>query len=134
MTPTQVLHKARLSEWTARFQEQSKSGLTVKDWCAQNQLSIHSYHYWKRQLKSAYLDAMPDIVPLLPQPLPPAPAVSVSSNFSNSYNSAKLSNPPVSDASASDLVSLHTPDFCIQIRASASDESVLRLLKAVRHA
>ena len=36
MNVNQTMHQANLSKWTALFHEQRQSGLTIKDWCSQN--------------------------------------------------------------------------------------------------
>ena len=65
MNSHQKLHQALLNEWASRFADQKASGLTVRDWCSQNNLSIHKYNYWKHQLKEAVTDqVLPDIGPL----------------------------------------------------------------------
>ena len=65
MNAKQKLHQANLTEWAARFSDQKASGLTVRQWCEQNQLSIHKYNYWKHLLKEEVVDSLlPDIVPL----------------------------------------------------------------------
>lgn len=43
MNARQKLHQLHLQEWTARFAEQKASGLTVRQWCDQNNYSIHTY-------------------------------------------------------------------------------------------
>jgi hypothetical protein len=70
MNAKQKLHQVRLNEWTTRFKEQKASGLTVRQWCDQNQVSVHTYNYWKHVLKEELVDQMlPDIVPVtLPVP------------------------------------------------------------------
>ena len=78
MNAKQKLHQAHLTEWAARFSDQKASGLTVRQWCDQNHVSIHKYNYWKHQLKEEVVDQkLPDIVPLpVPAPLSAAePAV-----------------------------------------------------------
>ena len=65
MNSHQKLHQVRLNEWASLFADQKASGLTVRDWCAQNNLSIHKYNYWKHQLKESITDQfLPDIAPL----------------------------------------------------------------------
>ena len=65
MNAKQKLHQAHLREWAARFTDQKASGLTVRAWCEQNQISIHKYNYWKHILKEEVVDqALPEIVPL----------------------------------------------------------------------
>ena len=38
------IRQAKLSRWAALFQEQASSGLTIKDWCIQNDVSIHAFY------------------------------------------------------------------------------------------
>ena len=65
MNSHRTLHQALLNEWASRFADQKASGLTVRDWCSQNNLSTHKYNYWKHQLKEAVTDqVLPDIAPL----------------------------------------------------------------------
>ena len=51
MNAKQKLHQVHLQEWTVRFADQKASGLTVRQWCEQNNLSFHTYNYWKHLLK-----------------------------------------------------------------------------------
>lgn len=65
MNTKQKLHQLRLNEWSSRFSDQKASGLTVKQWCDQNNLSIHTYNYWKHLLKEELASqVLPDIVPV----------------------------------------------------------------------
>ena len=47
----------RRQSWALMLQEQSASGLSVKDWCAQNNLSTKSFYYRRRQVQSMILDS-----------------------------------------------------------------------------
>ncbi|MBR5316795.1 MAG: hypothetical protein IKU39_02765 [Lachnospiraceae bacterium] len=65
MKTTEKLHQIHLNEWAARFSDQKSSGLTVKQWCEQNNFSIHTYNYWKHLLKKELKkQVLPDIVPI----------------------------------------------------------------------
>ena len=65
MNARQKLHQVNLQEWTVRFADQKTSGLTVRQWCEQNNLSFHTYNYWKHLLKEEVVDqTLPDIVSL----------------------------------------------------------------------
>ena len=70
MNNKQKLHQIKLTQWSARFQEQADNGLSVKAWCAENNVTIHTYNYWKHKLKLEYIDSMlpakHDIVALTP--------------------------------------------------------------------
>ena len=130
MNAKSKLHQVKLSQWTTLIQEQSRSGLTVKDWCMQNNISFHAYNYWKHILKESVVDSvMPDIVPLV-SPVP-------SSAFSDQRNT--LSNP---SAFSPDLcnsrdrslpVSVSLGDVRIEIGSNASDDVICSIIKAVRH-
>lgn len=89
MNTTQKLHQAQLNEWAIRCKEQKDSGLTVRKWCEENQISIHAYNYWKHLLKTEMVDQMlPDIVPIaLPVSQEP---VAVTPDRSNCANCATL--------------------------------------------
>lgn len=64
MNTKQKLHQLRLNEWSSQFSAPKASGLTVKQWCDQNNLSIHTYNYWKHLLKEELASqVLPDIVP-----------------------------------------------------------------------
>ena len=62
MSTKSTIHQAHLNEWVIRLSDQKSSGLTVSDWCEQNNFTIHQYFYWKRQIKSqAVKQMLPDI-------------------------------------------------------------------------
>jgi hypothetical protein len=146
MKSSQKLHLAKLAEWSVRFQEQAASGLSIKDWCSQNGVSLYAYQYWKRIAKEAYLDSLiPEIVQV-PEPALPAssdqltalPSATPPVGLSTCSNSRDLYN--LSDSRGSD--SLRSPqsvllsigDIRIEFGATSTDEDIFRILKAVRHA
>ena len=42
MNTTKQLQQIKLDQWSVLCKEQSKSGLTVKQWCDQNGCTIHT--------------------------------------------------------------------------------------------
>lgn len=46
MNAKQKIHYAKLNQRIGLFKEQADSGLTVKQWCEENNYSIHTYNYW----------------------------------------------------------------------------------------
>lgn len=123
MNAKQKLHQANLAKWTALFHEQASSGLTVKNWCAQNNISIHKYNYWKRMVKEMYVDSvLPDIVPIAPVSLPSLPPDLPDYQQTASHDSL---NP--------DRLSIIIGGIRIEIGSSASDEMISGIIKAVRH-
>ena len=55
MNTTKQLQQIKLNQWAVLCKEQTKSGLTVKQWCDQNGYPIHTYNYWKYRLKENYV-------------------------------------------------------------------------------
>ena len=130
MKATQQIHQTKLSKWSALFQEQADSGLTVREWCQQNSLSIHAFYYWKRLAKEQYVNSlMPEIVPLPITEAAPSSETSVPEDLSNSYN---LHNS--SPQKHSNEVTVSIGDIRISIGALASDEMISGIIKAVRNA
>ncbi|MCD8249451.1 MAG: hypothetical protein LUC60_06325 [Lachnospiraceae bacterium] len=130
MNAKQKLHQAKLAQWAVRCKEQTDSGLTVKAWCEQNNISVYTYNYWKHQLKSEYINSlMPDIVPVS---LPPV--------TSSQPVAPGCLDTPVPDLRQSrdsrDRACIHisTPGIDIAVSSSADDELLMRLIKAVRYA
>lgn len=124
MNARQKLHQVHLQEWTVRFADQKASGLAVRQWCEQNNLSFHTYNYWKHLLKEEVVDqALPDIVP-----------VSVSA-LSESVHSLEITKPEIrSIRSNSSNVKMQVNGISIEIDASVSEEFLSKLIKAVCYA
>jgi len=38
-------------DWEIKVREQEESGLSINEWCRQNQITKASFHYWKEKLK-----------------------------------------------------------------------------------
>lgn len=127
MNARQKLHQLHLQEWTARFAEQKASGLTVRQWCDQNNYSIHTYNYWKHILKEQVADQLlPDIVPLsLPEALPSCSdnSVPVHTDLTNRTIRANCST-----------VKLTVNDIVIEVSIDTPEDFLCRLIKAVRYA
>ena len=130
MNARQKLHQIHLQEWTVRFAEQKASGLTVRQWCKQNNLSFHTYNYWKHLLKEEVVDqTLPDIVPLsLPV-------------LSDSVSSLETTVPDIrsfranrSIRSNNSNVQMQINSISIEIDSSVSGEFLCKLIRAVCHA
>ena len=122
MNSNQTLHQTKLAKWTSLFHEQRESGLTVKDWCSQNNVSPYAFFYWKRIAKEAYVQS---IVPNNPSRPP------MCGNDSHElYNLRNWQTP----ASVPDSpLTLSLPGIKIEFEGSISDNQILQVLKAVRH-
>ena len=130
MNARQELHQVHLQDWIVRFADQKSSGLTVRQWCEQNNLSFHTYNYWKHLLKEEVVDqALPDIVSVSVPALP------------NSDHSLEITNTEISYIRANHSFCPNRTNFKIQINdisigidSSASEEFLSKLTKVVCHA
>ena len=43
--------------WALMVQEQSNSGLSIRDWCSQNNISTKTFYYRRKQIRSELLQA-----------------------------------------------------------------------------
>ena len=59
-----VKQEVRLQEWTAQIEAQQASGLTVRQWCAENGIKPKTYYYRLKKVREQFLDSSPAIVPL----------------------------------------------------------------------
>ncbi len=137
MNAKQKLHQLKLQQWADICKQQISSGLSVKDWCLENNISIHTYYYWKHLLKQEYLDSvLPDIAPLSDcqsganaiSPVITDPATA--SHPTLEHNSNNLCN----SLDSGNSISIYIGDILIHIGESVSEELLFWVLKAVRHA
>lgn len=123
MNTRQKLHQLRMNEWATRFSDQKASGLTVKEWCDQNDLSIHTYNYWKHALKEELASqVLPDIVPIM-IPESSASLAPIESNDSILTNCAIRST-----------AKLTYNNLSIKFDSDISEAFLSAIIKAVRHA
>ena len=65
MSSKSIIDQAKLASWASMFSDQKTSGLSVAEWCLQNNISKNRFFYWKRKLKDEVISSsLPDIVPL----------------------------------------------------------------------
>ena len=127
MNARQKLHQIHLQEWTVRFADQKASGLTVRQWCEQNNLSFHTYNYWKHLLKEEVVEqVLPDIVPLT------VPALSDSDSSLETATPEIRANRAIRSNDSN--IKLRINGISIEIDASVSEEFLIKLIRAVCHA
>lgn len=137
MNNKQKLHQIKLNQWGEHFQEQAASGLTVKARCEENNITIHTYNYWKHKLKLEYLDSLLpseyDIVALPPNLLPTP--TSVRAQFPDTTPLCQLRDSCKShDIPHTDSICITMGDIRISADPSVSEEKLLQILKVMRHA
>ena len=131
MSTRSMLHQAKLNEWASRFAEQKSSGLTVAEWCKQNNLSEHRFFYWKRQLKEEAIEqVLPEIVPLAM----PSVQDTVTQVTAKAAEVASESCASCASFASGPSARLFINGICIELDASANEAFIKNVIKAVRHA
>ena len=49
-----IKHAVMLQEWSTKIAECRSSGMSVKDWCAEQGITIKTYYYWEKRLRKSY--------------------------------------------------------------------------------
>ena len=130
MTTKQKIHQARLNDWAAKFKEQKASGLTVRQWCGQNDLSIHKYNYWKHKLKEEIASQlMPDIVQLsiLDQ-------VTLTGTVPGKVDTYSLPDRPIRPNCATPNIRLCIDGVAFELEPPVSEDFLKTLIRAVHYA
>ena len=47
----------RQQSWQLMIKEQSRSGLSVRDWCALNDISTKTFYYRRKKVQAMFLEA-----------------------------------------------------------------------------
>ena len=134
MNTKDKIHQTMLNDWAVKISNQKSSGLTVREWCVQNNVTLHKYNYWKHLLKEEYVSqALPDIesVPLSAiYTSPQSPAViNASQDVSTRHDRANCTNRTICT-----MVNLVINDVSISIESSVPEDFLRTLIKAVRYA
>jgi hypothetical protein len=128
-----MLHQAKLNEWASRFIEQKASGLSVSEWCRQNNQSRYKFFYWKRLLKEeAALQVLPDIVPLSVPSV--SPQLQPDSTFPTTSELGSATCASCATFTSNLCARLYINGICIELDSSANETFIKNIIKAVRHA
>ena len=106
-----VTTAVRNQGWLAMIRDQKQSGLTIKEWCARNQISEHCFYYRQQKLREMYAGNLPMFAELLP---PPQPALNLDKMNSTAY--------------------IETPSLRIGLSNDASEELIRRIVGVMSHA
>ena len=58
MSVSNVTREYRLSQWFPIVKACRESGLSVKEWCKQNNIIDHQFYYWQRKLREVASEAI----------------------------------------------------------------------------
>jgi len=60
-------------EWRSRLDDQARSGLSMKKWCAAHDIPVHRFFYWRQKFSQSGASAPGDRVDWLPVSLSSSP-------------------------------------------------------------
>jgi hypothetical protein len=127
MSSKSIIDQAKLASWASMFSDQKTSGLSVAEWCLQNNISKNRFFYWKRKLKDEVITSnLPDIVPLSM-----TPSKSPSNELSNLQTTRESCTSCATFQTSCARVYIN--GVTVEFDASASDGLIRSVLKAVRH-
>ena len=67
--------------WALMIQEQSRSGLSIRDWCSQNNISTKTFYYRRKQVRSELLQSASPVFAFAELVPPEGGSVSSSDGF-----------------------------------------------------
>ena len=112
-----LTYEMRLAHWTELVREKNNSGMTVKEWCAANNIGEKKYFYWQRRVRKA-------VAKNLSLPAPPG------NNQESPFVEIPL--PAPAGADSADII-LRMDNCILEIHNSTSEALLNMLLKAVAH-
>ena len=59
---SKVKHELCLKQWEQLINQCSESGMTVKRWCDENNISKDAYYYWLKLVRERAVDQLPTVV------------------------------------------------------------------------
>lgn len=76
MGACELKRQAKLEHWRTQIIDCRSSGMSVKRWCAEHNISTKTYYRWEKEILSS---ATAELVPAVSAPHPPATFVELSS-------------------------------------------------------
>lgn len=115
-TTSFVAHQFRIQEWANLIRDckNRTTGMTVKEWCDQHEITTADYYYRLTQVRKACFDNVPR--KFIEQSVVPVPADLLSS-----------SSPSTGE------LEIHINDICIQVKADTSPELLKMVLQVAAH-
>lgn len=127
----QITHDIRLEGWkdVIRQCHARPKGQTIKDWCAQNNVSEKQFYYWQRQIRLQIAEGMTGA-------LVPAAGIENTVSFTEipvpAINSTLPASDDMNDFQAEAVI--RKGDLVIAVRNSISDRLLGRILEGVTNA
>lgn len=114
----QLRRQAGIEKWSRLIAEQKNSGLTIRDFCRQHDLSWHAYYYWLRKIRE-------QIDPALP-----SGSAEPQTIFTELLVHDKL--PASLQVATDDIVTIQLTGITISLPATSSKATIIKFITAVK--
>lgn len=123
LTPTQ---RVKTQRWLQLIHECRESGLTNRQWCEQNDISLKSYYYWLAKLRKLAVDDLPRKdygvrTPHIPEPVFAQVTVPES----------KAASVPISTSVCPGNILIHLSSSVIELPTDVPEHLLISVIKAV---
>ena len=103
MSTQLVTQQIRMQQWSQIIHAKNESGLTIKEYCENNNLSENSYYYWLRKIRESAIEAAGGQFAELEVPTEPQADACKTAGVTIEMNGARLL---VSDADCRDALTM----------------------------
>ena len=118
----QLKQQASMAKWSRLISEQKNSGLTIRDFCRQHDLSWHAYYYWLRKIRE-------HIEPELSSG--PAETQTVFTELPV-HDKLPASMPVPPQVATDDIVTIQLTGITISLPATSSKATIIKFITAVK--
>ena len=98
-----VAQQIRLQQWSQAIHARNESGLTVKEYCENNNISENAYYYWLRKIRESTIEAASGQFAELSVPEEPQADAGSSAGLTVEMNGARIL---VADAGCRDALTM----------------------------
>ena len=111
-----------MAKWSRLISEQKNSGLTIRDFCRQHDLSWHAYYYWLKKIREQIVSELPSGSAEQQPVFTELPI----------YNKLPASMPAPTQAVADDIVTIQLMGITIRMPAASSQATIIKFITAVK--